>query len=377
MPSRDVLIVTPSGRNLGGSEVMLGQFLASAERHGITARVVFLEGGDHYDEIRAAGYSCELLGAGRLRQPVNWLKVNATLAGILRRHLPSVLIGWQAKAAAYSALPAALAGVPFFCFHRGLPGRGTVDRISFLLPCQGYLANSHFTAEKLRVHTRRPIAVVHSCVDLQRFDAARRTPAPEMRERLGFDPRRPLVGIVGRLQHWKGMHVFLEAMETIVREYPGCQGVVVGGSYGLEPDYPAFLDEQLAARNLRETVRMAGAQRNVPDWMQAMDVVVHASAQEPFGLVVVEAMSLGKPVIATVPGGPREVVTHETSGLLVPEGDARALADAIGRLLSDAALAKRLGQEAAQTALHHDGFRYAPRVLDAIAGIHSVRAQRR
>lgn len=352
---------------------MLGQFLRSAAAHEISAHVVFLEGGDHYDEVRAAGHSCELLDAGRLRQTVQWLKVNGALARILSRRRPEALIGWQSKAAAYGALPAVLAGVPFYCFHRGLPGHGTVDRISFLLPCRGYLANSHFTAGKLRVHTRRPTAVVHSCVDLRRFEAARRTPAREMRERLGFDPSRPLIGIVGRLQHWKGMHVFLEAMERIVKEFPGSQGVVVGGSHGLEPGYPEFLDEQLSARNLRQAVRLAGAQRNVPDWMQAMDIVVHASDQEPFGLVVVEAMSLGKPVIATTPGGPREVLTHETSGLLVPHGDAQALAEAIGRLLADSALAARLGQEAARAALGHDGHHYARRVLDAIAEIRAIR----
>ena len=111
--------------------------------------------------------------------------------------------------------------------------------------------------------------------------------------------------------------------------------------------------------------------------MQAMDVIVHASEQEPFGIVVIEAMSLGKPVIATTPGGPREVLIHETSGLLVPHGEAQALADAIRRLLSDPDLAAKLGNEAAKAALRHDGRLYAPKVLSAIEEIRILRARQR
>ena len=77
---------------------------------------------------------------------------------------------------------------------------------------------------------------------------------------------------------------------------------------------------------------MAGKQTNVPDWMMAMDIVIHASDREPFGIVIVEAMALGKPVIASIPGGPEEIVTDGEDGLLVRSGDAGALAAAMRRL---------------------------------------------
>jgi hypothetical protein len=77
--------------------------------------------------------------------------------------------------------------------------------------------------------------------------------------------------------------------------------------------------------------------------MQAMDVFCHTSANEPFGLVVIEAMALGKPVVASAEGGPTEVITPGVDGLLSPYGDERALAAAIVRLLGDEQLRVSLG----------------------------------
>src|SRR5262249_60669713 len=94
---------------------------------------------------------------------------------------------------------------------------------------------------------------------------------------------------------------------------------------------------------LNGQVRLVGRQSNPEEWMQAMDVFVHSSQHEPFGMVVIEAMALGKPVVASAEGGPTEVITQNVDGLLAPYGDARAFADAIGRLLADGELRPRVG----------------------------------
>jgi len=81
-----------------------------------------------------------------------------------------------------------------------------------------------------------------------------------------------------------------------------------------------------------------------------MDVVVHASDREPFGIVVVEAMALGKPVVAGAEGGPREIITEGVDGLLAPYEDAEALARQILRYLDDPAFARRMGEAARRRA---------------------------
>ena len=76
-----------------------------------------------------------------------------------------------------------------------------------------------------------------------------------------------------------------------------------------------------------------------------MDVVVHASVRpEPFGMVIIEAMAMGKPVVATEGGGPSEIITHGKSGILVPRGDSESLASAIRMLLENPIYAKELGE---------------------------------
>lgn len=366
MRPRRILIITPSGRSLGGSEVMLGQFLSSAKVDGLVVHVVFLEEGDHYRATIQAGHACDLVKAGRLRQPLHWLLAWRSISRILKRFQPDLVIGWQSKAIAYAGVPAWRMHVPFYCFHRGNPGGGFVDRIGYAHPCDGYLANSSYTAGKLKAYTRRPIGIIHSSVDCARFHPERAGRSEELKARFGFDPARPLVGIVGRLQRWKGIHIFVEALEMVGRQNPGCQSVIVGGSHGLEPDYVDSLEKQVAPGHPGGQTRMVGSQDNVHEWMQAMDVIVHTSDQEPFGIVVIEAMSLGKPVIATVPGGPAEIIEDGVTGLLVRYGDREGLAAAIIRFLNDPGFAKSCGDNARGTALNYDGANYASRVVTTI-----------
>lgn len=139
MKPRRILVITPAGRNIGGAEIMLGQFLASAKLEGLDVHVIFLEGGDHFEETKNAGYSCELVRAGRLRQPLQWLRATASVRRILKKYKPDLIVGWQSKAVLYAGVPARLAGVPFYCFHRGHPGSSFIDRVGYILPCDGYL----------------------------------------------------------------------------------------------------------------------------------------------------------------------------------------------------------------------------------------------
>jgi len=366
MKPRRVLVVTPTGRNIGGAEVMLGQFLASAKIEGLDVHVIFLEGGDHFEETKNAGHSCEMIWAGRLRQPLQWLRATWVVKRVLKKFKPDLIIGWQSKAVPYAGFPARLAGVPFYCFHRGNPGSSFIDRIGYVLPCDGYLANSSFTAGKLGAHTKRPISIIHSSVDFKRFDPLLMTESAELKARFGFDPDQPLVGIVGRLQRWKGIHIFAKAITKVRKSHPHCQSVIVGGSHGLEPDYVEYLEKYFSSKTIAGHPRMVGTQKNVHEWMQAMDVIVHASDQEPFGIVVIEAMSLGKPVVASIPGGPAEVIEHGVNGLLVPHGDDEALAAAISRFLEDSDFAAKCGMRAREAALKYDGANYAGRIIKAV-----------
>ena len=148
--------------------------------------------------------------------------------------------------------------------------------------------------------------------------------------------------------------------------------VIVGGAHDTEPRYGDELRVLAAMRGVADAVTFAGFQTDVPRWMQAMDIIVHASDREPFGIVVVEAMALGKPVIAGSEGGPAEIITDGVDGLLTPFDDAPALARAIDRYLGDPTFAASCGTAAHARAQAFSAKAYAARlsavVLDYALG---------
>ena len=119
-----------------------------------------------------------------------------------------------------------------------------------------------------------------------------------------------LFGVFGRLQRWKGQDVFVEAAAEVARRHPQARFAIVGGSvFGLEPEFLEGLKRRVAELNLVDRLVFTGFRKDVAALMAACDVVCHTSrVPEPFGLVVIEAMMLGRPVIATRGGGPSEII---------------------------------------------------------------------
>jgi glycosyltransferase involved in cell wall biosynthesis len=157
--------------------------------------------------------------------------------------------------------------------------------------------------------------------------------------------RRPFrIGMIGRITRWKGQHIFLEAAAQITAAGYVAEFLIVGAPLFGEQEYERELREQAEKAGLSGRLTFLGFKENVQEVLRSLDVFVHASiSPEPFGQVVIEAMAEGVPVIATNGGGVREIISHGTSGLLVPMGDAGALAAALESLLSNPREARRLG----------------------------------
>jgi glycosyltransferase involved in cell wall biosynthesis len=358
----------PLADQRGGAESALLQLVHHGRGLGFDWRIVFLEDGPMVAECRAAGTPAAVVRAGRLREIHRYARSVARLRGEFRRDRPDVVVGWMTKAQLYAGPAARLAGVPVVWCQLGMPSaRSGLDRAATALPARGIVAVSQATARAQRaLRPRRPVEVVHPGVDLERFDPGRLPSPSDTRARLGLPAEGGLVGIVARLQRWKGIHVLVEALPHVIRRHPNLHCVVVGGRHDLEPEYEPHLRRTVTELGLEERVIFAGRQRDVPPWFQAMDVVVHASDDEPFGLTIVEAMALGKPVVAAAGGGPLEIIRDSVDGLLVGPGDVRGLASAVTRLLGDAELAGRLGKAAQQRASEFSSRRYAVRFAEAV-----------
>ena len=156
-----------------------------------------------------------------------------------------------------------------------------------------------------------------------------------------------LAAMVGNIRSWKGQHVVLEALrllEPAVRKR--LRIFFIGATAPGDLEYEAGLRRFVAAHGLEENVHFLGSRTDVPELFRAADFAIHASTiPEPFGLVVVEAMALGCPVVASNAGGPAEVITPDT-GLTFDPTVPGQLAAHITRLVSEPALRTRLAQAA-------------------------------
>jgi glycosyltransferase involved in cell wall biosynthesis len=154
------------------------------------------------------------------------------------------------------------------------------------------------------------------------------------------------VGIVGRLDAWKGQEVFLRAMAQVKDAVPRAKGMVVGEVAAENPGYLRVLMTLCDELALADRVVFSGFRMDVPVVMSALDILVLASTSpEPFGRVLIEAMAAGKPVIATDAGAAREIIEDGVQGLLVPAGEAEAMACAIIYLLTHRDAALLMGQK--------------------------------
>lgn len=200
------------------------------------------------------------------------------------------------------------------------------------------VTNSHVTDRSYASvgvgDTKRLLAFNGVDVDLLRPGEPERA-----RLRWGLPLDRPLVGIFSQLRPYKGHDVLLQAMPDVVRRVPGAMLVVAG-----EGPLRRSLERQASNLGLADHVLFLGFQTELTTLYQAVDLVVTASSEEPFGLVTVEAMACGRAVVGTASGGTVDIVEPGVTGLLVPPGSPTPLAEAVVCLLLDSELRRRMGE---------------------------------
>ena len=338
-PSVRSIVLVGSSAKAGGAERALVGLARHLPTVGFRPHVVLLERGPAEAWLAAVGCRAEIAANdGRpdaaievVRKLAVWTEARAVLSSKWEAHL----IGGVA---------AANAGLPAVWWQHDIAQKNPDELRAASLPAKAIVCGSEYAVEaQRRFAPSIPIVKIHPGIPVAEV-ARRAGSGARVRQLLGW-PRSPLVGIIGRLERWKGQKTFLRSARLVADRRPDVRFAVVGGALkGSEGSYPDDLRELAADLGIADRVHFAGHQDDPYPWFDALDVVVHASAGEPFGLVVVEAMALGKPVVATMPGGPAEVVEDWRSGLLVPANAEQPLADAVLRILDDPELAARLGE---------------------------------
>jgi glycosyltransferase involved in cell wall biosynthesis len=292
------------------------------------------------------------------------------LIGVLRRRRPDLVHAHSLKAGVIGGLACRVAGVPMVWQVRDridddyLP-KAAVRLVRWLVPrVSAAVVTYPATREDLHLPAGTDVVAIG--------EPYRASNAPSVAARPArADDGALRVGILGRIAPWKGQDVFLEAF---ARAFPdgGATAVVAGAPLFGEDEYDQLLRERVTALRIGDRVEFAGFVDDVPGLLAGLDVLVHASViPEPHGQVVVEGMAAGLAVIASAAGGPAEIVTDGSDGLLVTPGDVEALAGALHRLAEDPALRERLGAAARRRAADFDPDRVVPVIHDVYARVMS------
>ncbi len=220
----------------------------------------------------------------------------------------------------------------------------------------------------------RKLAIIPPGVDTSHFYPI---PADEAKQYLGLKPENRMVLFVGRIEPLKGVDTLIQAMSCLDLQeiHRPVHLAIIGG----EPDaIPEDMTEEMTRlQKLCDELCMGGmvvflgkrGQDTLPYYYSAAEVVVMPSLYESFGMVALEAMACGTPVIASEVGGLGYLVQNDVTGFTVPDSDPTALCEKLSMLLGDANLRETMGQHAAEYALDYAWEKIAARIVEVYTGL--------
>ncbi|HZS94018.1 MAG TPA: glycosyltransferase family 4 protein [Chloroflexota bacterium] len=333
---RSVLMVSNHAEIVGGGEISLLGLLEALDRARWAPIAVVPAEGVAAQRCRTMDIPVHVVPMPTLRRPgLTLIQSVVALSRLMAKTHAFVVHANGSRAMVYAGLAAKWAGRPVVWHVRVADSEGWLDRVLFRL-ADRVVVNSHAVGRRFSWADPRKVRCIHNGVDTVRF--APRPVSKDLRKRLGFAEGEPVVASVGRLVPYKGYGDFLDAAALVQRVRPDTRWMLVGdGTIRNE------LEAQSRQLGLGSCVSFTGWLDDVRDVLALCDVFVLPSRSEHFGRVLIEAMAMGKPVVATDGGGVPEIVRHGETGLLVPSNQPASLAQAILTLLDDPVYATSLG----------------------------------
>ena len=158
-----------------------------------------------------------------------------------------------------------------------------------------------------------------------------------------------VIGCIGRLEHWKGQQVLIEAIPAIIKNFPKAKFQFIGN--GSNKANLILLANKF---DVKDSIEFVGSVNNVKDYIKDFTIAVHSSVEpEPFGRVLIEAMAMGKVVISTNIGGPKEIIENNVDGYLLEPNQPQVLAEKIIQLLQDKYLRKNIEIKAREKVVNY------------------------
>ena len=367
-PRARVLIFEPYPMALvGGNQRTLFYMLEHIDRNRFEPVVVSPMRTEFVERVREAGIECLVMEPppsvsryggralrdgpfAKLRSAFDLARYNLRIARLLRERPFDVVYANSIRAVLFVALAARLTRTPLLWYIKGELQNPWLDRLGFavsdriLFFCE---ANRDDTPLSAVEKYRRKIGILRIGIDPADIHDVERRDKSQVRRDLAIDPRCVNTIVLGQLYRPKGQHFAIEALASIVKDHPNVRLYIVGEHVIDEyRGYRDELDALVAKHGLSEHVVFTGWRTDALDILALMDIVLHPSLSEGFGRAVLEAMALGKPVVASRVGGLREIIRHGENGFLMDVGDVAGLTSAWRALVTQPALRETLSREA-------------------------------
>jgi glycosyltransferase involved in cell wall biosynthesis len=372
-----VVYLNPFSQEVSGPDESLLALLTELVPLGVEAHVILPARGPQAPRYEALGATVHVAALAPLRRdfspaavglfPGRLLRAAVEVRGIARR-VGATLIHTNMEVLLEGGLAARALGIPHVLHYRG----NTLDhpRLVFdgLTAIWTALADhvyciSRATAAVFERRGRgRKVEVLYNPLDVAAFATAERSLV--VRAALGAAEPGPLVGAVGRLHPRKDIETFVRAAALVAARVPDARFVVVGSAEApVEVEYRRRLEALVGELGLAGRLTLAGARRDIPAVMKALDVFALTSRHEGFGRVVAEAMAAGRPVVVAREGAPPELVEEDRYGLCASPADPADFAEKILGLLARPEAAAVMAARAAERARGFDARTVAEKVM--------------
>lgn len=346
MKQHKILFVQPYASEASGADESLFYFLDALNRQQV--HIAMPRDNPYEARYRSLGANIHFIKLDRIERALSlsdyvlftfrFLSAAIQLFRLIKEQKIN-LVHINAATSISSAIAAKMAKIPLVYHIRMIPH--SMSRFQKIyMQFTGYLANRIITiSEATRKmyskaaprHTNK-LKVIYNCINADSFAATAN--GNLVSKEFGFDESTFVVGCVARLIPWKGQRYFLQAAKDLASKYPNIKFLIVGDIPS--PKYISYKEELktlVVKFGIKDKVIFTGNRKDIKNVISALNILVlpsgSASQQEAFGRVLIEAMCLGKAVVATAQGGIPEIVEDGKTGILVPPQDPVALGEAI------------------------------------------------
>ena len=281
------------------------------------------------------------------------------LQKVIRKYKIQIIHANTFIAALYAVLPAKISGRPLVWHMREILAVDSINKIFIMFANWGsrrIICVSNAVKERLMRFgiDKGKCSIIYNFI-LSPF----RLEAGSFKKELNLSNDTPLIGMISPISRLKGQMIFIEAIPQILNLFPISKFVIVGEiSHDGEKEYKLKMERTIEQFDLMDKVLFTGFRKDIFSTLNDIDIVVHASI-EPDSLpnAIMEAMIMGRPVVATNMGGASEMVIDGVNGFIVPPHDSKSLAEAICKLIEDKNLRNKMGEEGKRIAIKKFNFK--------------------